>query len=461
MTLARASFTSIVALLLAAGCGGGSANTTTGTGGAPTTSSTGGSTTTSTATSSDITTTTSSTSTSTGTGGAGPSKWPDTTATIAILADQLPNLSAPQQTFAATHFVGSQKLTLAQSMPLRAINPKFLVLHYHLAIWQSAPGVDFIVDGKSWGNDYSTVDTHESWFWHNPQNQRIASTADQKLLMNLADPGFAAYWQSSLEQQVQYGEYDGIFADSASPALLQAEVGGQDSRLAGTGARDSAIAEWGGKTYIQVWETWISQLNDALAQKGIPLIPNTSAFVTSWDNTDYSLTAGVFVEGFGSPLFSESDWKASTNQLLSLAAKGKIIILQNYLGSPDDDLTRIYYLANYLLVKGDKTYLDYFANGPLEWYPEWGIDLGAPTKTGATVDDLFQGGLYRRDFQKGVVLLNPSGSAVTVNLGTQMQHVVPSGGGAIDANGTEPGSVSLTPMTSIIVPPRSGEIFLL
>ncbi len=78
------------------------------------------------------------------------------------------------------------------------MKPDFLVLHYHLSIWQSAPGVDFIVDGMNWGNDYPMVNMNESWFWHNQQNQRVASTADGKLLMMLADPGFQSYWQSSL-----------------------------------------------------------------------------------------------------------------------------------------------------------------------------------------------------------------------------------------------------------------------
>ena len=35
----------------------------------------------------------------------------------------------------------------------------------------------------------------------------------------------------------------------------------------------------------------------------------------------------------------------------------------------------MYYLGNYLLVKGHHTYLDYFAAGPLEWYPEWALSL--------------------------------------------------------------------------------------
>ena len=304
--------------------------------------------------------------------------------------------------------------------------------------------------------------THESWFWHNLQNQRIASTADQKILMNLADPGFAAYWQSSLESQVAAGQYDGIFADSASPALLQAEVGGQDARLAGTGARDTAIAEWGGKTYIQVWQTWIAALDAALAAKGIPLIPNTGAFITGWDNTDYSLTAGIFSEGYADPSFAPADWKASTTQLLSLAAQGKIMILQNYLSDDSDVATRLYYLCNYLLVKGNRTYLDYFAgSGPLSWYPEWSVDLGAPTTTGTTAADLLQGGVYRRDFAKGTALVNPSSSPVTVTLGATMKQVVPSGGGPVDAAGTTPGSIATTPVTSVTVPATGAVLLLL
>ena len=54
----------------------------------------------------------------------------------------------------------------------------------------------------------------------------MASNVDQKLLMNVSVAAFQQYWEQSLEDQVAAGEYDGIFFDSASPALLQAECGG-------------------------------------------------------------------------------------------------------------------------------------------------------------------------------------------------------------------------------------------
>ncbi|HWZ88154.1 MAG TPA: putative glycoside hydrolase, partial [Polyangiaceae bacterium] len=366
-----------------------------------------------------------------------------------------------QLTFATSHYVGTEKQLLPVTQALRAKNPKFLVLHYHLSMWQSAPATQFIIDGKSWGNDYPTVTTHEDWFWHNASNARVPSSADGKLLMNVSVPAFQQYWADSLAAQVKAGDYDGVFFDSASPALLQGECAGVDPRLAATAAKDTKFSELGGKSWIEAWQAWMSALNSTLQAQGIPLIPNTSAFVTGWDNTDYALTAGAFVEGFADTRFVVSDWQASTTELLELAAADKIMILQNYLKASTDLATRMYYLGNYLLVKSHHTYLDYFSGGgPFEWYPEWQVDLGAPTNTGMQASDLLKSGVYRRDFAKGSVLVNPSAAAVVVDLGGTFQRVVPSGGGAVDTAGTAPGSLSMQAVTSVSVAATSAEIVL-
>ncbi len=386
--------------------------------------------------------------------------FPDTFSSIGILADQLPQMNAAQQQFAASHYVGTQKQLLPVTQALRALNPSFIVLHYHLAMWQSAPTVDFIIDGKTWGNDYPTVTTHESWFWHDTQSKRVPSSADGKLLMNVSDTGFQQYWAQSLAAQVQAGDYDAIFLDSASPALLQGECSGGDARLAGTAAKTTTFTELGNATWIAAWQSWMASLDTALKAQGIPLIPNTSAFVTSWDNTNYGLTAGIFAEGFSDRGFAPADWQASTNELLTLAAAGKIMILQNYLSASTDVATRMYYFGNYLLVKDHRTYLDYFAGDPLEWYPEWGVDLGAPVASATNVTSMLAGGVYRRDFAKGSVLVNPSGSTVTVALGATFQRVVPTGGGAVPTSGAASGSLTMTNVTSVDVAATSAEIIL-
>jgi hypothetical protein len=393
-------------------------------------------------------------------GGAGRRVFPDTSARIGVLTDQLPGgMTDAQMRFAATHYVGTQKLTLNLSRPLRALNPNFIVLHYRLAMWQSAPRVNYIVDGNRWSNDFPRVDPHESWFWHNPAGQRVASNQDGKLLMNIADPGFRAYWRESIASQVAAGDYDGVFLDSASPALLQWEARAPlDRRLLGSGVRTNRFPELGGRSWIAAWQDWIADLDASLAARGIPLIPNVGALATTWDNTDYSLTAGAFSEGFLDSGFPEADWQAAANQTLDLVRKNRIVILQNYL-APENIAKRKYLLANYLLVKGSRTYVVYFAT-PLDWYPEWELDLGAANNNAATVNDLYWKGVYRRDFANGIALVNPTARTVRVDLGATFRRVDPAGGGAVGPDGTKRGTIGTTAVSFLQLPPKSAEILL-
>jgi hypothetical protein len=394
--------------------------------------------------------------------GAASRSFPDTSTLIGVITDQLPDTMTPAQVrFAATHYVGTQKLGLNLSRSIRAINPGYLVLHYHLAMWQSAPNVDFIIDGTSWGNDFRTVTMHESWFWHNAAKQRVTSNQDGKFLMNVTDPGFQEYWSRSLAEQVQAGSYDGVFLDSASPALLQWEAQAPpDPRLSGTGVRTNTFPELGGKSWIAAWQDWIARLDRDLAAKGIALIPNVGALTTTWDNTDYALTAGVFLEDFGDPKYTTIDWQAEVDQLLALVQRNKIVILQNYLSSPNDLAKRRYLLATYLLVKGARTYVVYFEGSTLRWYPEWNLDLGPALKTASRTSDLSWNGIYRRDFSKGVALVNPTTTPVHVNLESPMQRVEMQGGGTVAADGTVTGKITTTMVTTLDIGAKQAEILL-
>jgi hypothetical protein len=387
--------------------------------------------------------------------------FPDTSARIAIFADQLPTLTPAQRRFAATHFVGTQKLTRTLSEQLRALNPRFLVLHYRLGIWQSAPNVSYIVDGRTWGNDYNTVVQHEDWLWHNAQGNRVASRHDGKLLLNIGHADLRRYMADSLLAQVQAGDYDGVFADSSSPALLQADLGPDiEPRLAGTGAKDVPIPALGNRTFVAAWTSYMAGLDRALAARGITLIPNVGSLTTGWDPTPYEALPGAFVERFASRHIPIADWQLSTDRLLALAGAGKILILENYLRETSDVASRRYFLANYLLVRGARTYLDYFARSPLEWYPEWDLELGRALTDPRRSDDLLADGVYRRDFERGTVLVNPSTEARTVTLDAPKRRVELRGGGRVDEAGKARGSIATTTVTAIVVPAAGAEILL-
>jgi hypothetical protein len=192
--------------------------------------------------------------------------WPDTSSRIVVLADQFGRtLSPAQERFVATHFAG----------------------------------------------------------WHNAAGERAAAIGDGKILMNISDAGFRAYWAASIATQVTAGDYDGVFFDSASPALLQFACSGAgerpagtaaDARLAGTAARDTAFAELGGRTWIRAWEEWVTELAAQLnsGPRPIALIPNVDGLVTGWDNTNYGLASGIFAEGFADPGWPVEDWRDTT-----------------------------------------------------------------------------------------------------------------------------------------------------
>ncbi len=220
------------------------------------------------------------------------------------------------------------------------------------------------------------------------------------------------------------------------------------------------MPELGNRTWIEAWQDWIVDLDASLTARGIALIPNVGSLITTWDNTDYSLTAGAFSEGFLDPAFVESDWRDAINHILDFVRKNRIVILQNYLQAPDDVAKRKYLLANYLLVKGARTYVSYFAAGPLEWYPEWDIQLGQPLSTAATFDELARDGVYRRDFTGGSVLVNPSPRAVRVQLGRAFRQVEFAGGGALGPDGVPGGRLTSRRVRTVDLAPTSGEILL-
>ena len=209
-------------------------------------------------------------------------------------------------------------------------------------------------------------------------------------------------------------------------------------------------------------------------------IPNLDGLVTTWDTMDYSHLDGAFLEGFGESgpgyLYNTpADWVLSMNRGLAMSAADKVLIMQpTLLGAPDSaigQLHRGFVLGTYLLLQGDHTYLNMLAPGGSPtgayYYPEYGLDLGpARTPVATDVSQYLWDGVYRRDFQNGIVLVNPTNQTVTVNLGRHYHLVGAHGGGAltdaqVDAQGNYTGgSLSLTRVDQVTLVPGSAAILL-
>ncbi len=80
--------------------------------------------------------------------------------------------------------------------------------------------------------------------------------------------------------------------------------------------------------------------------------------------------------------------------------------------------------------------------------------------TGATVADLAGGGAYEREFANGWAVVNPTASAATLTFPASARLVMPQGGGAVDATGAEPGSLSYGSASSVTLQPATAAIVL-
>ena len=104
------------------------------------------------------------------------------------------------------------------------------------------------------------------------------------------------------------------------------------------------------------------------------------------DITDYTNVDGVMIEDFaeyGNENFlAPSDWALQMSRAIMLTNLNKIMIYQNCSSVPyhHAGYERLFDTASYLLVKGNYTYMNMNAAGPVQWWPEYNIPIGAPTQ---------------------------------------------------------------------------------
>ena len=362
--------------------------------------------------------------------------FPNTGDGIHVFSDQFPDgLSDTMLQFIADHYDGAQKMRTDFTDAVRAYNPDFVMLHYRLAVGH---GQHNLLIGDQWASDWGDVNPHEGWFLHaaSDPGRRLRQTAWDWDLMDIENSQWRAYWLASTVDQMRAVAAQGVFADSWDVAAYNADVlDPWDPRFAGTAPRDNG------------WTMSLDELSAYIVTglsaepEDFLYLPNLGSLVTSWDNTDYAIPDGGMVEGFGDwgpGLQGEAaDWQLKMNRVLDLAGRDKVLLLQGTLdadpNTPAGLQHRLFILGSYLLTKDDYTYINMLppgGDGGVCYFPEYDVILGAAkTALPAHVDELLWNGVYRRDFQNGFVLVNPTDTQRQLALGGTYERLVPSGGG--------------------------------
>lgn len=401
-----------------------------------------------------------------------PRPWPDTTRGIHVFNDQLTYLNDAQIQFAATHYAGSQKLIRSQADRLHAVNPNFLILHYRLGegLGYRAPqngcqptgGFLSIIEGNNWIQEWpGDSKVQDEWFFHWPTSggRPVFHCGWGWYLADLNDSSWRTYWHNEVIRQVQANDNDGVFMDSLS---VPNYLGGDSFDPALPAVDQNFERAW--SIRIDQWLAWLK----SQPLGNYYLIPNVGSWITTRDATTYSAADGMMLEGFAlggnqNP-YPYDDWQLQMNRILVSTHAGKAIIGQNYATGAQE---RMFTLGCYLLIKGNRSFLNIDQGLNPEWWPEYDLPIGAPTQAPPnTIADLDPDGdkIYQRDFDNAIVLVNPTrpGSSTGVTRTITLDHTYylakTSGGGNVSSSGVPSGAVTYQAVTSMTLPPFSAAV---
>jgi PKD repeat protein len=413
--------------------------------------------------------------------------------------DFAPGSQDAQGVFAGRTMVGSQKMPQSRIQVVRAANPLFRVLQYHLAYGLTRGGdwVDKNVFGPEKGKfdtwmaskGYGAAQTagliinsprstylasSDSPTWGSLYDHALRYSAEFYYADPGYDPGGGSLWRRYIVDEtlrrMQMNDagynFDGTFFDSSSEpgANLDAWCGLD----AATWYQDSDVVSLPTNTqYADWWNARASAYYAAVrtAYSGASrylVIPNTFTMTTTWCEPEYvSQTDGGFVESFGCSSSTASlaaagpgEWERSFNRISArITGAGKVLLAVPW---PDvgDIALRQFCVASFLLVKNDTSYYSLNAAGlPASpngsganprWFPEFEIGIGsflddAPNSVDSLrVAGSSAGGLYARWYAGGLVLVNTSlTTSFAFPLDRTYYPVTFSGGGWVQLTGAK------------------------
>jgi hypothetical protein len=292
-----------------------------------------------------------------------------------------------------------------------------------------------------------------SWYLHNAAGGKIMSKTNKNFLMNPmstraygGDAGWAAYVAHQCVTKIAQAPLsNGCFLDQMSSAGNTAFV------------TSLPIDPQTGKLFTMPdFMHAVNLVGNATAAR-TPTIGNSYEsgyryYANSTNIVDQS-SAGVFEAehwlGATQPRDAEtlSKWKMAVQMLIDSQAHGHGAMLN--FGDMSTNLAQwqCFNVATMLLGNNGHVWLHFDSSsstGPNSWEldtPIMNAPIGSPTETYTTTDQYFQNGVYQRSFTNGRVLVNPTGSTITVSLGATLTTIA----------GDSVTSISMPPYTGTVL----------
>ena len=400
---------------------------------------------------------------------------------IFVFSDQLhSNLNNNEARFAATHYVGCQKMPRADIDLIRQFNENYIHLHYKLAITVDSIADYGMILGGNWFSEnhspfsnWGQVREQPDWFLTH-SGDKWTVHGGRRMVMDIANEGFRQWWVNSCIEEMQANGCDGVFADTYTVAAI---FGRTDNPLF-SDPIDRTVSEW-----IPKLNEYGQYVYTRLDSAGFYFFPNIDNLQTTWANqanTHYSLgdyLHAAMMESWGN-WSSSGDATAGMTKAVEIQKKGVFIHGEAYFGGSNDmnpELSlaqkRMWLAGTYLFCNHGRMYLSMYGPSELSlgmsrkplWYPEFEIDLGRYLDEWVSMSTLLWGNVLRRRFEKGFVLLTTS-TPRSVDLGGTFYLAEDDGSTGeywVDPNtGREKVGLKYTPVTSLEMPAFSAAVLL-
>ena len=256
-----------------------------------------------------------------------------------------------------------------------------------------------------------------------------------------ADPGnrkYQRYWIAHARRDLDRG-YAGVFIDNVNMLMRVGDGSGEE--VAPIDPRT------GTQMRLDDWQRYVARFTSRIRAelRRAEIVHNSIWFAEPRsDAVRRAARAADLVElerGFSDPGILEdqdgSTYRSFLEHVDWIHSLRRAVMLEPY---DLDARLREFELANYFLVNegGDMIVSDFEAN-PDDWWAGWDTDLGAAL--GPRVE--LESGILRRDFENGIVLVNPPGSS-------EQRIAVPSGYTNMDG----------APVEEVVLAPSDGSVLV-
>ena len=344
----------------------------------------------------------------------------------ATMIDSAAKFPQPRRTASRRDVVVLQADRTEDARRLKANNRRLVVLAYlNLSAMSAAVPSGYSTGvqthAENWkgkvtdaGSGYAA--RNERWFLHNRKGRRFTFQGyDWLWAANISDPGYQRRWTSNaLRLLAARPEFDGVFIDDVNPTIRfqhdpadVRELPTDDAYAAATGEALAAIAPHvralGRLVYANLgaWANhgeqvrpWLRQLDGAMDEQWVKFGPRR-----------------------GSGYRDEAGWERQVANVADASAAGLHVLTVTHSSNSDAAAARYGYASALLASRGRVAFASVGDYHTETWFRDYERDLGAPTGPMETQP----GGVRTRAFKRGLVVVNPTSSAVHTESGVTLR----------------------------------------